>query len=255
MMRTVGPLVALLACCGLVPWAVQAGETLPPPRQVQVFDTRNDGGGSLTVTWAKADREDKNLKYQVLLQDPSGGEPKVIAEFTSDSHYVQDTKAPWWTMPAPKDAHQFTVKSGKGIELKDGMSYAVTVVALSGDQRAPAAPVRATPEADWFNWNQINNLAIVVIFGFVVLGSIQAAKRREIFLRRIAGLDAVDEAIGRATELGKPILYLTGRQAGGRLRDRAHGSPPRSHRDGRLPGNHQAILPRSGKAGRLQGGL
>src|SRR4029079_13443416 len=39
---------------------------------------------------------------------------------------------------------------------------------------------------------------------------IYAAKRREIFLRRIPGLDAVDEAIGRATELGKPILYLTG---------------------------------------------
>jgi hypothetical protein len=42
------------------------------------------------------------------------------------------------------------------------------------------------------------------------MGSIMSAKRREIFLRRIPGLDAVDEALGRATELGKPILYLTG---------------------------------------------
>lgn len=200
----------LLLCTLLIPLTAHAETPLTPPQQVQVFDTLNDGGGSLTATWAKADREDKNLRYQVLLHEPTAGEPKAIAEFTSDSHHVRDAKAPWWTRPAPKNAHQFTVKSGKGIELKDGTSYAVTVVAISGDQRASAAPVHATPEANWFNWNQINNLAIVVIFGFVVLGSIQAAKRREIFLRRIAGLDAVDEAIGRATELGKPILYLTG---------------------------------------------
>jgi hypothetical protein len=96
------------------------------------------------------------------------------------------------------------------VEIKDGTSYAVTIAVVAGTQRTSAAPVQATPEPNWFNWNQINNLAIVVLFGFVVLGSIQAARRKEIFLRRIPGLDAVDEAIGRATELGKPILYLTG---------------------------------------------
>ena len=73
---------------------------------------------------------------------------------------------------------------------------------------APA--LQAVPKPNWFNWNELNNLAIVVLFGLVVFGSIQVARRREIFLRRIAGLDAVDEAIGRSTELGKPILYLTG---------------------------------------------
>jgi hypothetical protein len=200
----------LLAVLLTITPAVPAAEPLAPPQDVQVFDTPNDGGGSLTVIWAKTDGEGKNLRYQVLLQEPAAGEPRVIAEFASDSHYVQDGKTPWWTRPAAKDTHQFTVKSGKGIDLKDGLSYAVTVVAVAREQRASAPPVRATPEPNWFNWNQFNNLAIVVIFGLVVLGSIQAAKRREIFLRRIPGLDAVDEAIGRATELGKPILYLTG---------------------------------------------
>ena len=209
-MKTAWTLTILLISCAFTPWNARAGETVSPPQQVHVFDTPDDGGGSLTVTWAKADEEDKSLRYQVLLHEPSAGEPKVIAEFASDTHYVRDAKAPWWTRPAPKDMHQFTIKSGKGIDLKDGTPYAVTVVAIAGDQRALAAPMQTTPGPNWFNWNQINNLAIVVIFGFVVLGSIRAAKRREIFLRRIAGLDAVDEAIGRATELGKPILYLTG---------------------------------------------
>jgi hypothetical protein len=60
------------------------------------------------------------------------------------------------------------------------------------------------------NWNQINNLVLALLFGGIVLYAIGRARTKEIFLRRIPGLDAVDEAIGRATELGKPILYLTG---------------------------------------------
>jgi len=200
----------LLALTLLLPLAAHAQAPLAPPQEVRVSDTPDDGGGSLTVTWAKAEGEGKNLRYQVLVQGPNGDEPKVVAEFASDSHYVRDAKTAWWTKPAQKDAHHFTVKSGKGVDLKDGSPYAVTVAAVSGDRRASAPPVQAAPEPNWFNWNQLNNLAIVLIFGFVVLGSIQVAKRREIFLRRIPGLDAVDEAIGRATELGKPILYLTG---------------------------------------------
>ena len=60
------------------------------------------------------------------------------------------------------------------------------------------------------NWNQINNLLLALLFGAIVFVAIGLAKKRDMFLRRIPGLDAVDEAIGRATELGKPILYLTG---------------------------------------------
>jgi len=201
---------ALFALLLLMPLAAHAEITPLPPQDVQVFDTPNDAGGSLTVTWAKAEKEGKDLRYQILLRDPSAAVHKVIADFASDKHYAKDAKAPWWTRPPSKDHHQFTIKSGKGIDLKDGTSYTVTLISVAGEQRAAAAPVQAAPEPNWFNWNQINNLAIVMIFGFVVLGSIQAAKRREIFLRRIPGLDAVDEAIGRATELGKPILYLTG---------------------------------------------
>ncbi|MCE7979394.1 MAG: hypothetical protein DYH03_20370 [Nitrospira sp. NTP1] len=49
-----------------------------------------------------------------------------------------------------------------------------------------------------------------LMFGAIVFYAINLAKRKDIFLRRIPGLDAVDEAIGRATELGKPVLYMTG---------------------------------------------
>jgi len=181
---------------------------LAPPQNLRVIDTPSDSGEGLTVLWARAGYDAPEVRYQILLGD--GAEKKMVAEFPADSHYVRDARWPWWTRVDRPDAHQFNLKSGKGLELKNGTPYAVAVAVVKGAERVEAAPVQAVPAPNWVNWNQMNNLLLVLLFGAVVFGSIRAAKRREIFLRRIPGLDAVDEAIGRATELGKPILYLTG---------------------------------------------
>jgi hypothetical protein len=208
------------------PGALLAAE-LSEPKQFQVFDTPSDGGGALTVIWAPADYDGPDVKYQVILAGPgiSSSQPamlaqtegqapadlpgKVLAEFPSNTKYVRDMKTAWWTSPAPRNFHRYEIKSGKGLELKSGAEYVVTVKAVRGEERA-SATMKAIPDPNWINWNQMNNLFLALVFGGVLFGSIQAARRREIFLRRIPGLDAVDEAIGRATELGKPILYLTG---------------------------------------------
>jgi hypothetical protein len=51
----------------------------------------------------------------------------------------------------------------------------------------------------------------VAIFAALLLFFIRQARRgRPLFIRRIAGLEAVDEAVGRATEMGRPILYCAG---------------------------------------------
>jgi hypothetical protein len=135
---------------------------------------------------------------------------KVVAEFPSNQRYVRESKWPWWTRPTTGDQHQFTLRNGKGVELKSGNAYSITVAAVLNDDRVIATPVQATPQPNWLNWNQMNNLLLALLFGGIVFYAISTARKREIFLRRIPGLDAVDEAIGRATELGKPILYLTG---------------------------------------------
>ena len=84
------------------------------------------------------------------------------------------------------------------------------MASVHGQDRLIAPPIVASAEPNWMNWNQLNNLVLALMFGGVVFYAINLAKRKEIFLRRIPGLDAVDEAIGRATELGKPVLYMTG---------------------------------------------
>ncbi|MCC2642346.1 MAG: conserved rane protein of unknown function [Nitrospira sp.] len=208
-------LLPLAACLVLLaPPILRAQDSLTAPRQLQVIDTPSDGGGSLTVLWAPEANESTAGKYQVLLhegeppQDPAAW--KVLAEFPADSHYVREAKSAWWTRPGQPGDHLFIIKNGKGIELKPGQSYAVTVAAVNGQKRSIAPPVLAAPEPNWMNWNQVNNLVLALMFGAVVFYAINLAKRKEMFLRRIPGLDAVDEAIGRATELGKPVLYMTG---------------------------------------------
>jgi len=190
-------------------WPVSLlAEGLSAPQDVRVIDTPSDSGGGLTVLWSKAGYDAPGVRYQILMGE--GAEKRMVAEFPANSHYVRDVKGPWWARIDRPDVHQFNLKSGKGIELKNGTPYAVAVAAVKGTERMEASPVQAIPEPNWVNWNQMNNLLLVLLFGAVLLGSIRTAKQRDIFLRRIPGLDAVDEAIGRATELGKPILYLTG---------------------------------------------
>ncbi len=192
----------------------QTKMSLAPPQDVRAFDTPSDGGGSLTLLWSPAPYDSAVAKYQVLLsegttvQDPAA--MKVVAEFPANQRYVRESKWPWWTRPTTGEQHQFTLKNGRGVELKNGNAYSITVAAVLNDDRVIATPVQATPQPNWINWNQMNNLLLALLFGGIVFYAISTARKREIFLRRIPGLDAVDEAIGRATELGKPILYLTG---------------------------------------------
>lgn len=204
---------AILCWLSLWPAYASAQAPITAPQQVQVFDTPNDGGGSLTVQWAPAPWDGPDIRYQVLVGEASATDPTTFtinAEFPANTKYVKDTKTAWWTRRSDKTWHQAIIKSTKGVEMKDDTTYAVAVATVQGDRRAFSAVYVATPAVDWFNWNQLNNLIIAVSFGGLVFYAISHAKRNNIFLRRIPGLDAVDEAIGRATELGKPILYLTG---------------------------------------------
>ncbi|MBD3285592.1 hypothetical protein GF359_04000 [candidate division WOR-3 bacterium] len=51
---------------------------------------------------------------------------------------------------------------------------------------------------------------MVVFFALVTVFISQARRGKELFLRRIAGLEEIDNAVGRATEMGRPILFVPG---------------------------------------------
>lgn len=66
-------------------------------------------------------------------------------------------------------------------------------------------------ESGWFNADRTQALVLgVVLTGAILLFVVLASSGRPLFIRKIAGLDTVEEAVGRATEMGKPILYVPG---------------------------------------------
>jgi hypothetical protein len=73
----------------------------------------------------------------------------------------------------------------------------------------PTAPVEAKDH--WFKTKKLPSITAIVIYTLILLFFFHVAgKGVELFVRRISGLTAVEEAIGRATEMGKPVLYVPG---------------------------------------------
>jgi hypothetical protein len=64
--------------------------------------------------------------------------------------------------------------------------------------------------AQWFHTRRLNFLLVALLFGVVLILYIERAKKGKMFVRRIAGLDAIEDAVGRATEMGRPILFSFG---------------------------------------------
>lgn len=92
--------------------------------------------------------------------------------------------------------------------LRRGVRYVYRLTFAGG---VVASSDAASPRASVVNRSRVNQLAIFVVFVVFVLAYIKlAASGRKFFVRRIAGLSAIEEAIGRATEMGRPVLYVPG---------------------------------------------
>jgi len=62
-----------------------------------------------------------------------------------------------------------------------------------------------------FRSERITILILTLLLASIVFISINiAVGGKDYFIRKIGGLSAIDEAVGRATEMGKPVLYITG---------------------------------------------
>lgn len=157
-----------------------------PPTNVKVYDTPNDGGGAVTIEW-ELSPDDFNLSgYEIHRMEEGGEYRKVGLIGAGRSRYEDHTE--------------------------DGKVYYYKVVAVAETLKAYSeASIGVTSRPHWIDQNKINILIGIILFGGIILYFIFKARRgEELFLRKIAGLQAVDDAVGRATEMGKPILYSLG---------------------------------------------
>jgi len=106
----------------------------------------------------------------------------------------------------------FSKKIAAEKELHKGKVYAYIVgfdYGLYHAESAPSMPVTTT--AGVFGFEKLVNLILVIAFVMVAGYFIISAQRgKEMYIRPIAGIAAVEEAVGRATEMGRPALFCTG---------------------------------------------
>lgn len=206
--------VALLGALALLvfPGIPGAGAAaLEPPQGFRAFDMPDDVGGAVGLTWRASPADAPDLRYQVFAAHRPGGPFIRVAEFPANSRYMADRAAPWWSWNRTREFHFVQVRSSQAFPLEDNTPAYFKVALTDGALAAESPAEAATPGGNLFNWGKLNNFLIMLALGAIILTAIQRARRgREFFVRRIPGLDAVEEAIGRATEMGRPILYLTG---------------------------------------------
>jgi hypothetical protein len=71
--------------------------------------------------------------------------------------------------------------------------------------------IYTAPIANWFDMNKLTALIASLIFGGMVFFFVRKARKgHDLYIRPIAGIHEIDNAIGRATEMGRPILYIMG---------------------------------------------
>ncbi|HEU4436625.1 MAG TPA: fibronectin type III domain-containing protein, partial [candidate division Zixibacteria bacterium] len=173
-----------------------SAQTPPAPvTDLQAVDTPDDAGMQVDLTWNPSPDETRAtnpvIGYQILTA------PAV------NSPFVPVGTASLGTTSA-------TAKDG----LENGRPYYFKIRAYAMDSSFAESEVVGpiVPKGSWWNTRPayIRIFIWTVLVVAFILFNIRKAGKQELYIRPIAGIDAIDEGIGRATEMGRPILYICG---------------------------------------------
>lgn len=174
----------------------------PPPASAFGLageDMPNDNGHKLRVKWQYPAKAVGDITgFEIWRATSPSGEFRMLGQ-------------------APNDYFEYLDIGNKETSAPDFMAnnsdffYKVVAIGKNGlrTESEPGGPFRTYGQ--WFHRGKTPVLVGVVLFGCFTFYFIRAAKKgKELYVRPLAGIEAVDEAIGRATEMGKPTLYILG---------------------------------------------
>ncbi|MCH2140406.1 MAG: hypothetical protein MK100_05150 [Phycisphaerales bacterium] len=219
-MKTVLTLLLVVASAAWTTHSFAADITLAPPTHVSAEDVPNDIGTQVLIKWhASPDEENAGTRsldgyaiYRKIAQTSEGLES--IGEAGADASELgfpanfdfEDTQ------PIGSVSYGRTKFVDENVEAGNSYLYAVAATGPGGTYSpisVASSPV--TAEMQWFNGGKFWFLIITAVISFVIIAFVVIAKKGgEIRVRKIAGLEAVSEAVGRATEMGKPVLFVPG---------------------------------------------
>ncbi len=195
-----GALLAIaLAARAAEPAAEPAPGSYPvlPATDLSVKDKPLDAGRALKVSFARAPGDSAGAGFVRAYE--------LYRKAPGDTGFVRLRSFPAIERSARFSTEDTNVRPGRAY------LYKVRTVAADGRTTETAVVGPVSPTRQWFFTNKLNTLVAVIVFCALILGYVAIARRgKPLFIRRIAGLDAIDEAIGRCTEMGKPTLYIPG---------------------------------------------
>uniref|UniRef100_A0A7V1EIR3 DUF6754 domain-containing protein n=1 Tax=candidate division WOR-3 bacterium TaxID=2052148 RepID=A0A7V1EIR3_UNCW3 len=152
---------------------------------LRAFDTPNDDGSSITLKWQS---NEIFQTFEIFRSLDAEGIFEKISEVDGIETNFRDFNL------NPKIDYFYRI-TGK----KDSISTFSNI----------AGPVR--PVVQYFNLSRLPMaICIIILFASVLTYISHARKGKKLFIRKIPALNAIEEAIGRATEMGKPVLYVPG---------------------------------------------
>ena len=195
----------------------QDAKALSPLTGFRVLDAPNDDGGRLLCIWDTPDEIPTDGIYRIFISDSIEGPFFLVGEQKSDdgfqasapdlfgiqNYFGRDYIGQFYIVD------KFTSMQGDDV-IENDKQYFLRLELHQGlrSTRTVVTPGRAAE--NFFNWAKLNNLVIASAFSILILGYIGIARRKALYIRRIGGLEALDEALGRATEMGKPVLFIHG---------------------------------------------
>lgn len=179
----------------------------PPPGAPTAVDHPGDNGTAIDLVWSLAPGDHPSTQprqvtgYAVERRDlgtspTGGGEPEDATDYQ-----------PLARLPAGVD--RFT---DRGVEPGRAYRYRLATLGVAEAGRSEwreTGPVLAVRQ--WFATGRTwFALVLGAVCGAVIYSTWRARSGRELYVRPIAALQAMHEAVGRATEMGRPCLFITG---------------------------------------------
>ena len=162
-------------------------------------DNPNDGGNAILISW-ELSPDDADIKGYLIYRASSADGPfDEIGEAVRGTNSYTDNKA------AIDINYYYKVDSYKMFIDSDGVESKLSAsTPISG-------PVHSSGQ--WFHTDRAYCLLFVLLISSAIMFYIERAKKgADLYVRKIAGIDAVDEAVGRATEMGRKIFFIPGIQ-------------------------------------------
>lgn len=177
------------------PGAPAASPAPRPATRLETRDVPNDAGRAIELAWT-ASPDDR----------PGLG---IVTGYSIERSETVDGP---WTM-VDSSAAGVVKKTDQSVRRNISYYYRIVTVGPGGSTPAGSLTGPATARSDWFNSTRWSVFAFTgLFFAFVLYYIYSAQLGRKPFVRRIPGIDAIEEAIGRATEMGRPVLFIPGVQ-------------------------------------------